>query len=518
MFINFFRKSHNGFLLLTNFISGMSIMALEITAARLLAPYFGTSIFVWTNIIGVVLLALSCGYYFGGKYADRNPNLRALFIPMIISGIIFLIIPWLVKPLSNFITISTVTVDSSTLIIFVGSFLVTIMLFALPIFLLGMVSPFIIRLYKSKSSHLGSAAGNIFAISTIGSILGTFLPTLLLIPLFGSHITINIFATLLILLATFGLAGNSLKFLIIPLIVLPLVSINASALRSSENLLYESESSYQYIRVLEGSDHTRYLVFNEGGGIQSLYKPGSTLSGMYYDYFLPLISLPSNQSPKQVAIIGLAGGTLSHGINTFFGSTVHTDGVEIDKKVVEVAKKYFDLENDNLSIYTQDGHIFLKNTEKKYDLIVVDAYSNQMYIPWNMTTQEFWQDTKAALNDKGLIAINVNSTNDDSALLQAIANTMSSVYEYTYLARVETGGAWNYLIISSTSEIDFSSLPAYIRTPDLLPFASDLASDMKRFTHDSKKLILTADRAPVEMLTDAMIFDYIRENVSQPST
>jgi len=513
MFFNLFRKNHNALLLVTNFISGMSIMALEITAARLLAPYFGTSLFVWTNIIGVVLIALSFGYYYGGKYADKNPTLKALYAPMLIAGIVFLIVPWIVKPLSTLITIRAIQFTSSSLLVFVGSFLVTLILFAFPIFLLGMISPFVIRLYKTGSSNLGSAAGTIFAISTLGSILGTFLPTLLLIPTVGSHITINIFATALIVVSIIGLGASKLKFLIIPLVALPLLSVNAAAVKPAEDVIYETESSYQYLQVQENEKGIRHLVFNEGGGIQSVYNPDSYLSGYYYDYFLPLLNIPSSSAPKQVAVLGLSGGTISREINHYFGDKVHTDGVEIDKKVIEVAKKYFDLENPNLNVINQDAHIFIRNTENKYDLIIVDAYANQLYIPWNLTTQEFWTDIKSKLTKNGIVTLNVNSTNDDSPLLQSIANTMAKVYPYTYVARVDAGTSWNYFILSSEGEIPLADLPSYGQGPDLLPLANELAVSGKRFTHDPSKMILTADRAPVEMMTDAMIFDYVKNRL-----
>ncbi len=503
-------KCYNRFLLLISFTSGLSIMAMEITASRILAPYFGTSLFVWTNIIGVVLIALSLGYYLGGKYADRHPKLKYLLAPILLSGLIFLIIPWIVKPLAVFVTIATVKLQTASLVIFIGSFAVTLILFAFPLMLLGMVSPFVIRLFETQKSHLGSVAGSIFAFSTVGSILGTFLPSLWLIPTIGTRMTMTIFAIALILVSGWGLMSKKkvhLALLII-LLVIPVATINATSIKLDEDVIFEGESAYQYIQVTESDNGTRFLVFNEGGGLQSVYHPDIYLSGKYYDYYPPLLYLLDDEGQEQVAIIGLAGGTLSRELNYFFGDEIHVDGIEIDKTVIEIATEYFELEQPNMTIHNQDGHMFLKYTDNKYDLIVIDAYQNQLYIPWTMTTQEFWETVKDSLNEGGIVGININATTLDAELLQAISNTMASVFPHTYVTKVG-GAGWNYMVTASDSPIDFDSFSEKEMNDELAVFARKIMRDTVEQIFDPQKTILTDDRAPVELMTDKMIFDYI---------
>lgn len=485
-------------------------MAMEISAARLLAPYFGTSVFIWTNIIGVVLIALSLGYFFGGKYADKHPNLKALLVPTLLAGLIFIIIPWLVKPLASFVTVSTMELSSASMTIFVASLIVASLLFAFPLFLLGMVSPFVIRLFEAEKEDLGKIAGKIFALSTVGSIIGTFLPTLWLIPAIGTRTTMLIFSLMLVALSVFGLLKKKLYILILaPLLLVPFNTIYANTIKDSVGLLEEAESAYQYVQVIEIADGSRYFVYNEGGGLQSFYNPDYVLSRMYYDYYNLLIYLLDGSDRKEVAIIGLAGGTISRQFDHYFRGELHIDGVEIDDKVIELSKKYFELENPSLTIHNADGHMFLKYSDKSYDLIIVDAYSNQMYIPWNMTTQEFWETVRDSLAEGGIAAINVNAISKDSDLLQGITNSMASVFQNTYLTKVGHAGSWNYMISASDKEIDFESLDNIEIDETLKVYRDDIVENTEKYIFSHDKPLFTNDWAPVETMTDKMLMEYL---------
>ncbi|RMF89989.1 MAG: spermine synthase, partial [Methanobacteriota archaeon] len=190
------------FLLLTAFISGMSIMALEMSASRLLAPYFGTSLFVWTNIIGVTMISLSIGYYYGGRIADRRPERGLLYRALAATGGYSVLIPF-VAPFVMGYSVKAIRTGSAG--IFYGSLLATILLFAPPLTALGGVAPFIIRLFGSEQKKAGGTAGSVFSVSTIGSIIGTFLPVLLTIPFLGTKRTIILFGTLLVVVGLSGL-------------------------------------------------------------------------------------------------------------------------------------------------------------------------------------------------------------------------------------------------------------------------------------------------------------------------
>lgn len=503
----------NKFLLLVSFISGMSVMAMEISASRLIAPHYGNTLFVWTNVIGVVLVALSLGYYYGGKLADKKPNIQTLLKPLLLAGIIFLIVPWVINPLANAITKQTITV-SSTNLIFTGSLLVMLILFAFPTFLLGMISPFVIKLFETDGKHLGEMAGSVFAISTIGSIIGTFSPTLWLIPTFGTRTTITIFATLLVVLSAYGLVQKKLRSFLIFFLIFPFVTANTQAFKAHDNTILEDESIYQHIEVKMDKLQNVYLQFNEGSGIQSVYRPAHKLSGFYYDYFLPLIYFLDDQDTKEIAIIGLAGGTLSTELSHYFGDEIHIDGVEIDQKVIDIAKKYFNIENPQLAIHNLDGHIFLKYNDKKYDLIVIDAYAEQFYIPWNLTTQEFWQTVQNSLKENGIAAINVNAVSMESPLLIAITNTIAKIFPYTYIAKVSGDGGYNHMVYASNSALDLNSLPALTKNPELFQFALSISAKTEVFQHDPNQMILTDDHAPIELMTDDMFFHRFLESKS----
>jgi len=500
-------KNKKTFLLITAFTSGMSIMAVEISASRLLAPYFGTSLFVWTNIIGVVMIALSAGYYWGGKLADRRPQLSLLLKLMLTAGIIFIFIPWLAQPLAYLIDVEKIASASASAIIFFGSLIVTLLLFAFPLALLGMVSPFIIKLCAQDSKQIGNVAGSVFAWSTVGSIIGTFLPTLWLISTIGTKATITVFAIILIVLASLGLVTRKRYLLaLLVFLVLPVLGISRLPIKATAGLVHEDESVYQYFQVVDAEDERR-LVVNEGGGVQSIYNKNKVLTGMYYDYFTALSYLVSAPE-KKVLLVGLAGGTISNQLNYYFGDKVAIDGVEIDQKIIATANKYFALQNNSLMVHNQDGRMFIQQTENKYDLVIIDAYQKQVYIPWTMTTQEFWQETSDKLADRGLVAINVNASSPDSELLQAIANSMASVYPHVYLAKTSGQGSWSYLIVASKNEISWESLPEAISQSEMVRIADRLRRDMELFQYDANKMILTDDKAPIEFMMDRMIAGY----------
>ncbi|MFH2104760.1 MAG: fused MFS/spermidine synthase [Parcubacteria group bacterium] len=500
-------KNKKTFLLITAFTSGMSIMALEISASRLLAPHFGTSLFVWTNIIGVVMIALSAGYYWGGKLADRRPQISLLLKLILTAGIIFLFIPWLIQPLSFLFDLGFLSSISGSVFIFFGSLLVTLILFAFPLSLLGMVSPFIIKLCSQDNKQIGNVAGSVFALSTVGSIIGTFLPTLWLIGAMGTKATITIFALALIVIASVGLVGKKYyKLTWLILLMIPLWGVSHLPVKATDGLVFEDESVYQYLQVVD-EGNKRYLIYNEGGGFQSAYSKDKILTGMYYDYFATLPYLiPTDE--KRVLILGLAGGIISKQLDHYFGNEIKIDGVEIDGKVIAAANQYFDLQNDSLTVYKQDGRVFLQQTENKYNLIIVDAYQKQMYIPWTLTTQEFWREASAKLSDQGLVVINVNASSSNSSLLQAIANSMASIFPNTYLAKAGDIDSWNYMIVASNQELDWDFLSASTDDPELLNIANKLSDNIRVFGYNPNQTVLTDDKAPIEFMVDSMIVGY----------
>jgi len=496
------------YLLVLAFTNGMAIMAVEISASRLIAPYFGTSTFVWTNVIGVIMIALAIGYYLGGKLADKNPDLRLLLKIILIACLVLLIIPFLTSPLVEFLNKSILIFKSASLLIFGGSLITVSLLFILPIVLLGIVSPFIIKLMANLDPQVGKDAGLVFSVSTFGSILGTFLPVLIFIPYLGTRKTIIAFSLLLIFICLIGLfKKNWLAFVLI--LILPAFWLKLPDIKNAQGAVFEDESVYQYFQVLD-KDNLRNLSINEGLGIFSVLnkKPGEVLTDSYFDYYNLLPYLDGNDINQNILILGLAGGTISTQLNHFFGNdyNLHLDGVEIDQKVIEAAKKYFNLTNPSLTIYNFDGRNFLDLYNKKYNAIVIDVYANQLYISFHLTTKEFFTLVKVHLAPNGVVAMNVNASTQNSALLKNITNTMNLVFKNVYL--VPINNSWNYMVLASDTDLDFTKLNELDKINDLKPIVQSAMANNIKVNYDSNFSYLTDDQAPIEHLTDWMIVDY----------
>lgn len=493
------------YLLALPFISGVCIMAVEMTSSRLLAPFFGNSLFVWTNIIGIVMLALSLGYHFGGKLADRNPRVKTILILHLVAGVIFLIIPFIIHPLASTITQGLQNIGSGAVIIFIGSLILCSVLFAFPLFLLAMTSPFVIRLSEVKPEKIGSISGNVFAISTIGSIIGTFLPTLWLIPTFGTRITIFICAFILLAVSLVGLLKRRWKALVLlVLLFLPVYQVTQTKIKPTPGLIAEAESAYQYIQIIENNDN-RYMRYNEGFGFQSVYNPDKILTGSYHDYYA-LLPYLNTKTKEEAAIIGLAGGTISNQLNYFFDQ-IKIDGIEIDPKVIKLSKEFMGLDPKEVNIINRGGRNYLNFTKKKYDIIIVDAYSQAIYIPRTLTTKEFWSTVKRRLSNQGKVAINVNSTSRDSDLLSAIENTMAKVFPEVYKFKTNKDNL-NYMLIAGEN-INLSNLKKADVNDKLKPSKNILLSKIKRVKYDPNEMVLTDNHAPVQFLTDQMGWNYL---------
>lgn len=495
------------YLLILAFTSGLTIMAVEISASRLIAPYFGTSTFIWTNVIGVIMVALALGYYFGGKYADSKPQLIKLLQLILIACIILLFIPFLAKP-SYQVLVSTLSVfGSGTVLIFVGSLLMVSILFILPIILLGTVSPFIIKLLSEIDPNVGKDAGLVFSVSTIGSILGTFLPVLVFIPFLGTRKTILFFALLLLFVSLIGvLKRKYLAFLL--LLIIPVFFLNLSSIKTNAAAIAEGESAYQYYQV-EDRDNMRLLIINEGMALFSAMNlaENNVLTDYYFDYYNLTPYLNGNDNKQDIMVLGSAGGTISSQLHYFFHDKydLNIDGIEIDQKIIDVARQYFDADNQSTDIYAADGRIFLDQTNKKYNTIIIDVYSNQLYISFHLTTQEFFTKVDDHLKDDGVVIMNMAAAGE-SELFYYITNTINTVFEHVYVFQANE---FNYVVIGSQNEIDFNQLTELNTIPELNHLAEHAVNNYQELEFNSEYGILTDDHAPVEHLTDWMILEYL---------
>lgn len=474
-----------------SFCSGMSIMAVELSASRLVAPVFGTSTYVWTNIIGVIMIALSIGYMVGGRLADRKGDLAPLLKLLLGACAWLLALPFFGVPLLRGLAGALTGLDSSFSFVFVGSLLGILVLFAPPIVVMGMTSPFLVR-ELSRQGQVGASAGRIFGISTIGSVLGTFLPVLVFIPLLGTAKTILIFAGLLLAVVALGLRprlAGAAGGLMAATLIAPLPSV-----RETPGLVYATDSAYQYIEVFDRGP-MRHLTYNDALGFQTVANRAGPLTGLYYDYYA-LLPMLLDRPAGSALVIGLGGGIIANQYG-YFHPGMRVDGVEIDPEVIRIAHEYFAL-GPATRVFAQDGRIFAAKSRDKYDVVVVDAYTNQIYVPFHLSTREFFRELKARLTDGGLVAMNVSSARDDAPLLTGICASLQAEYAHVYRMRVP--GSNDYIVLASEQAVAFD-LPA----ADYGDVMGPLAEQVNRgfgVAPVTAARPLTDDWAPVEHMVD----------------
>jgi spermidine synthase len=481
------------------FSAGAGSLATEIGAARLLAPYFGNSTIVWANVIGLVLASLALGYWLGGRLADRRPNPRVLGGIVLVAGLAVAAIPFVSKP---FLDRAVEGIDELSVGAAVGSFFGVLLLFAPPVILLGMVAPFAIRLAVSDVASAGSVAGRLYAVSTVGSLIGTFASALVTIPLIGTQRTLLGSACLIVLSGAL-LLGT--RWVLVAVGVAALVAIPPGTVKAKAGLLYEDESRYQFIQVVERDD-ARRLYLDEGIAVHSIWRPNTVLTGGVWDMFLtvpPLLGRPV----ESVAILGNAGGTTARAFGVFYPQA-RIDGVEIDPDVTKAGRRYLGLDdNPRLEVHTADARPFLRSRDDRYDLIFVDAY-RPPYVPFYLATQEFFELARERLRAGGIIALNVAMVPGDERLVEGVGGTLAT--EFPAVA------AWpalrfNQLVLGFTEPPVRAELERRLRDAParLQPLTRLLAEQLEPVERADDPW--TDDRSPVEWITDRMIVEYAAE-------
>ncbi len=506
------KRSSHAFLLFTVFVAGLTTLAVEITASRLLGNIFGTSNLVWANIIGLMLLYLAAGYFLGGRWADRSPYPRTFYSILIVAASLTGLAPLVARPVLRFAAEAMLGLDA---VVAGGSFLGVLILFSAPVTLLGCASPFAIRLALNDPTQTGAVAGRIYAISTLGSLVGTFLPVLVLVPTIGTTATFLLFAGLLFAVAFIGLWGVDRRRAVLSLCLLFIVALAAGpALSGSQRPLpglipeSEIESAYNFIQVVE-RDGTRYLLLNEGQGIHSIYNPNRLETGGTWDYFLaaPYFN-ESPRAPESLAVVGLAAGTIPKQYTAVFGPLL-IDGIEIDPAIVAVGRRWFAMTEPNLNVIVNDGRVALARSPRRYDVIAVDAY-RVPYIPWHLTTREFFEEARAKLTGDGVLAINVGRTPGDDWLVQAVVGTLSAVFPTVHVAEVPD--SFNSIVYATVQPTRAANLRASLeRLPEdahpLLRGALARVALNLRPTPQSD-VVFTDDLAPVEFISNAIVIDF----------
>ena len=492
------------------FVSGMTSLGVEFGASRLLAPYFGTSLYVWGVLIGLILIYLSAGYVIGGRLADRHPRDEVLYQITAWAGLWIGLIPLVSYPI---LLVSQQGFKELSVGLVAGTLLAVVLLFAIPVILLGCVSPFAIRLLLKDVETGGNTAGRVYALSTAGSILGTFLPVFWFIPTYGTRPTLVGFGLALVVISVAGLWPRRRLYAAFCIAVILAWILLPSGIKPPQvgSLLYEKESAYNYIQVVQDGSKTE-LILNEGQAIHSIYDTQNLLTGGPWDYMVIADSFRPAQStepePKSVAILGLAGGTAARQYTAAFGDQVQITGVEIDPAILDVARRYFHLDEPNVHPVVADARYWLDTHSGKFDVIALDAYQ-QPYIPFHLTTREFFSQVRGHLSPGGVAVVNVGRTTTDYRLVDAIASTMAAVYPSVFL--VDVPEFTNTMVYGSTQPTTIADVEhnlGLINEPLARAVATSATSDGGLRVSPYHGQVFTDDLAPVERLIDEIIFSY----------
>jgi spermidine synthase len=484
------------------FAVGAGSLGAEIAAARLLAPWFGASTIVWANTIAVVLVALSIGYALGGRFADRDPRPEGLARIVLVAAALLAVVPFVSGP---FLHQAVRAVDQLSAATFVGSLFGVGVLLAVPLVLLGMVSPYAVRLEVDHVADAGRTAGRLYAISTVGSLTGTFLSSLLLIPVVGTRRTFLVLAAAMALASLPHLTRARWPATLVPVVILGLIALPTGTVKSadgSDRVIWEKETEYQYARVVEDTDGKRTLELNEGHAVHSLYRPGAWLTGDYWDEMLVLALAGGHAPPRSVAILGNAAGTTARAIGHYFPQTT-VDAVEIDGALTDIGRRLFDLDGPRLRTHTADARPWLRSTSRTFDVVMVDAY-RQPYIPFYLATREFFALVREHLAPGGLVVINVGHPEQSDALEKVLAATMRAEFGKDNVWR-DPAERTNTMLVGSTATDPAGRLQGAAAG---LPV--ELA-DVARATADRLRPALTGGRvytddlAPVEWLVDTSL-------------
>ncbi len=523
------------YLYLTEFFAGVSVMAVELGASRLLAPYFSSSQIVWTIIIGTIMIAMALGNLYGGRSADKNPDPDRLYARILVAAIWIAAIPVVGKyVIIGVAGLIIFTVNSNYLVI--AGFVTCMLVFVFPLFLLGTVTPSLVKYSVDSLDESGSTVGKLGAFNTIGSIIGTFVPTFISIPAVGTSVTFLIFAGILLLIAVIYFVSAKLpisKIKKVPVsIVLFLICCilghDASFAFWQDDLTYEGESVYNYLQVYESPDEV-VLSTNVLFGVQSVYRKDVSLTGMYYDYAMaaPFMADLDDVSDADMLILGMGTGTFATQCRRYL-NTANITGVEIDDKITELADRYFELPKD-IPVTTYDGRAYLNAVDDKYDVIMVDAYQD-ITIPFQMSSVEFFSLVKDHLNPGGVMVVNMNMRgSSEGSINDYLADTISSVFSEVYT--VDVAGSTNRELFASDDPYMKDKLMDNVRrnisirnssaenVPDTEKRLADLENMMEKV--DSRLLryepgnrLLTDDKAPVELLGMRVIDEIIRDELN----
>ena len=474
---------------ITAFLCGGIQMLIELVAARVLSPYVGSSNLIWTTIIGVMLVSMSLGYWLGGKLADKKPNINILAILLIFAAISTSLIPILEV---NFVSQLAVLINNLEIVAFICSAIV----FGIPSFIMATASPYVVKLKDAEKEDIGKLSGKISSISTIGSIVGTFVGGFLLIPNFGVRTIILSVTLLLLILAVVLYKEKSKKFILtIFLITIVVLILQYVGLKMFEvynpDIIEDIDSEYSRIWVKEiETEENSYKTLLVDTGLESYVDKETNEMGAEYLKYYDLFDYFKEDS-KEVLMIGGAAYTYPiHYLQKYADKSI--DVVEIDQKMTEIAESQFGLDTSNsrLGIYHQDGRSFLNKTDNKYDAILVDAFKG-VNAPFELTTYEAMKNAYNCLNDDGVVITNVISSIEgkESDFIKYEYSTYKAVFDDVKLFRVNDANT------NTRQNLILVGIKGNINTNSNIEYEKLLMNEIKEFT--SEYDIVTDDFCPI---------------------
>ena len=508
------------YLYLTEFFCGMAVMAVELGASRLLAPYFSSSQIVWTIIIGTIMIAMALGNIYGGRSADRDPNPDRLYRRIVIASVWIALIPVVGKYIILGISALLIFSVNANYLIW-AAFGACMVIFVFPLFLLGTVTPSLAKYTMENLEDNARIVGTLGAANTVGSIIGTFVPTFVTIPAVGTSITFLVFAGILLALALIYFISAKVKSTAaVAGTVLFLLSC-ALGWRSNfafwkDNLLYEGESIYNYLQV-EETDDSVILSTNVLFGVQSILRKDAGLTGMYYDYAMaaPFMAGVEEKLAEgtgfDLLILGMGTGTYGSQCARYYPD-MHIEGVEIDEKITWLAHRYFEMPED-LYVCTYDGRAYLNAVTQQYDVILVDAYQD-ITIPFQMSSVEFFSLVREHLKENGVMVVNMNMRGgQEGNINQYLSDTIASVFPAVWTVDVP-GSTNRELFASCSAEMseNMARNSACCKDAELCDLLERIRGSL--VPYEAGNYVMTDDRAPVELLGMRVIDELIRDEVS----
>ena len=492
------------FLYITEFFAGVSVMAVELGASRLMAPYFSSSQIVWTVIIGVIMIAMAIGNLWGGKLADKTNSPDRLYGRILIAAIWIALIPFAGRWLIAGVSLLLATFVTKNFLVW-AALAACLVIFAFPCVLLGTVTPSLTKFTVDNLDDTGKTVGRLNALNTIGSIIGTFVPTFITIPAVGTAATFLIFAGVLaaIGIVYFAFARKRmLKGIVAAVVIVGLCfTLPTYSFAFWENdITLEDESIYNYLQVKDNDKRT-VLSTNVLFGVQSIQRKDAELTGMYYDYALAAPCMAgmdgSENDGRSVMILGMGSGTYASYCVRYFPG-VKVQGAEIDEKIADIATEYFGLPG-SVEVAVEDGRAYLTASQEQFDVIMVDAYQD-ITIPFQLSSVEFFTEVQRHLKPGGVMVVNLNMTSaQDGSINQYLCDTMASVFAHTYTVNVPANT--NTVVFCTDSDglrRTFDENRARLSNAKYADMMAKVAQSLQDYTGGD--CILTDDKAPVELL------------------